>query len=84
MRFAWLRSSDGSGPPPTTGVTRILLIGYNLVWWVPIALPILGLVTYRAGAIGFLILSMARAAVNLYRNNVLPVDEGDRFPLRLP
>ncbi|MCP5027925.1 MAG: hypothetical protein GY929_16745 [Actinomycetia bacterium] len=63
---------------------RLLLVAYNVVWWVPVALPVLGVVSYQAGTIGFLAMSVVRAAINLYRNNVLTIAGAQRFPLRSP
>ena len=40
--------------------------------------------SYRAGLMGFLAITVFRAAANFYRNNVLSVEDGARFPLRSP
>lgn len=85
MRFAWLRTSEGSESSPVMSPTgRLVLIAYNVVWWVPVVLPVVGFVSYRAGTIGFLAVTMARAAINLYRTNVMSIDEAQRSPLRQP
>ena len=57
---------------------------YNVVWWLPVALPLLGLISYTAGLVLFLAISLIRAGVNLYRNNVMPLEAAVRFPLRSP
>ncbi len=67
-----------------TSVNRLVFVAYNLIWWVPVILAVLGIVSFWAGAFGFLILNMVRAAVNVYRNNSLPVEAAQRFPLRSP
>ena len=84
MRFAWLRTEDETEPPPPSTADRLILVAYNLIWWVPVVLAVLGLISYAAGLVGFLTITMARAVVNLYRNNVMPIDRAQRFPLRSP
>ena len=84
MRFASLRTSQAKGAPPSSAADRVILVAYNLVWWVPVVLPVLGLISYTAGLVGFLIVTIVRAMVNLYRNNVMPVERAQRFPLRSP
>ena len=84
MRFAWLRQKQGTELPPMSRTERAIYIGYNVVWWTPVALVVLGTWSYRTGAIGFVIVTILRALTNLYRNNVLPIEAGQRFPLRSP
>ncbi len=85
MRFAWLRSKEGSGQPPAmSSAGRLSFFAYNLVWWVPVVLVLLGILSYWAGSIGFLVMSVFRAVANVYRNNVLPIEAAQRFPLRSP
>jgi hypothetical protein len=67
-----------------TGTAKVLVVSYNLVWWVPVALPLFDVISYRAGTLGFLAVTAARAAINAYRNNVLPFEKGASFPLRSP
>ena len=59
-------------------------MSYNVAWWIPAALPLLGIISYRAGTIGFLAMTAARAAINAYRNNALPLEKAEHFPLRSP
>lgn len=47
-------------------------------------LTVLGMVSYEVGLVGFLAVTMVRALVNLYRNNVMPVERAQFFPLRSP
>ena len=85
MRFAWLRSKEGSEQPPAmTSADRLIFVTYNLIWWVPVLLVVVGIVSFWAGSLGFLVVSVLRAVVNVYRNNVLPVEAAQRFPLRSP
>ena len=67
-----------------SGGERFIYIGYNVVWWSPIALVVLGIWSYRTGAVGFVVVTVLRALANLYRNNVLSLEAAQRFPLRSP
>ncbi|MCP4223013.1 MAG: hypothetical protein GY773_06700 [Actinomycetia bacterium] len=85
MRFAWLRTKAGSEQAPAASPAgRLLLVAYNVVWWVPIALAVVGVLSYRSAFLSFLVITIFRAVANLYRNNVLPVEVAQRFPLRSP
>ena len=84
MRFASLREGQGKGAVPSSAADRMTLVAYNLVWWVPVVLPVLGLISYTAGLVGFLIITVVRALVNLGRTNLMPVERAQRFPLRSP
>jgi len=84
MRFAWLRKQEGSEDPAMTPAARLIYIGYNVIWWLPVVLVILGFWSYRAGAVGFAVVTVVRALANLYRNNMLSVEAARRFPLRSP
>ena len=85
MRFAWLRQQAGQDElVRQTAIAIIIFVAYNLVYWVPLALPIIGTIDYRTGVIAFAIVIAIRGALNGYRVNVLPVEQGQRFPLRAP
>ncbi len=84
MRFAWLRKKQGVEDPTMSTGARLVFIGYNVIWWFPVVLVVLGLWSYRAGAVGFVMVTVFRALLNLYRNNLLPLDVAQRFPLRSP
>jgi len=84
MRFAWLRAKESRDAPATTSRERLTLIAYNVAWWVPVVLPILGVMPYRAGFVAFLAVTVVRALVNGYRVNVMPVAAAERLPLRSP
>ena len=88
MRFAWIREQD-----PTRSTTanldrsplhKLVTIAYNLVWWVPLILVLTKVIDYRTGSISFGAITLFRAAANLYRNNLLPPERGESFPLRSP
>ena len=84
MRFAWLRTKESRDRPAATSSERLTLIAYNVAWWIPVVLPILGVISYRAGFAAFLAITVVRALVNGYRINVMPVTAADRLPLRSP
>ena len=88
MRFAWIREND-----PTRSTTanldrsplhKLVTIVYNLLWWVPLVLVLTKAIDYRMGSISFAAITLFRAAANLYRNNLLPPERGESFPLRSP
>jgi hypothetical protein len=39
---------------------------------------------YRTGFLAFFVVIIIRAVANLYRNNVLTLEQAERFPLRIP
>ena len=84
MRFAWLRKKQGLEDPQLSSSARLIYIGYNLIWWLPVVLVALGIWSYRAAAIGFAVVTVFRTLANLYRNNVLSIEAAQRFPLRSP
>jgi hypothetical protein len=86
LRFAWLRKRESEGKPEKRGaLSRLLTFAYNLVWWVPLALPFLtDTVGYREGMIGFGLITLTRAIINSYRVNLMNPRDAQRFPLRLP
>ncbi len=57
-------------------------MAYYVSWWIPIILAFT--IDYRTGFIAFLVLIIIRAVANLYRNNFLTLEQGERFPLRVP
>jgi len=85
MRFAWLRENSGDPAPPQPGAAnRIVLIIYNLVWWVPIVLGFAKVIDYRTGFITFAAITIFRAIANVIRNNLLTLEQAETFPLRSP
>ena len=84
MRFAWLRKKDGTEDPTMSTAARLVYIAYNVVWWLPVVFVIVGVWSYRVGAVGFVVVTVCRALANLYRNNALPIEAAQRFPLRSP
>lgn len=84
MRFAWQRKKQGLEDPEMSTGERLIFIGYNVIWWLPVVLVILDVWSHFAGAIGFVAVTAFRAVANLYRNNVLSFEAAQRFPLRSP
>ena len=85
MRFAWLRENSGNDVPVEQSLTnRLIFIAYNVIWWVPIVLGFVKVLDYRTAFIAFLIITIFRAIANLFRNNVLTLEQAERFPLRIP
>lgn len=84
MRFAWLRTKENRDPRPSTPSERLILTAYNVIWWVPATLPIIGAISYRVGFVAFLAITVARALINSYRINLMPVAAAEGLPLRQP
>ena len=82
MRFAWQRKKQGLEDPKLSIGERLVLISYNAIWWLPVVLVIFDVWSYRTGAVVFLAITVIRALVNLYRNNILTFEAAQRFPLR--
>ena len=84
MRFAWLRKKQGTEDPAMSSASRLVYVGYNVIWWLPVGLVILGVWSFRTGAVAFVVVTVFRTLANLYRNNVLTIEDAQRFPLRSP
>ena len=85
MRFAWLRKDSATTVSVKQSFTnRLIYVAYNVVWWIPVVLALVGTIDYRTGFVAFFIITIIRAAANLYRNNVLEPEQAESFPLRSP
>jgi len=87
MRFAWIRKISSAEDPPKRVFTHplnLLMMAYNIIWWIPIILPFTGVISYRAGFIAFFVVTVIRLVANLIRNNVLKGEQAESFPLRAP
>jgi hypothetical protein len=85
MRFAWLQENSANATPSKPAFTnQLILAAYNVVWWIPIVLAFAKIIDYRTGFIAFAAVTAVRAAANLYRNNMLTLEQGQKFPLRAP
>lgn len=85
MRFAWLRENASNGKVVKQSAARqLILAAYNLVWWLPIVLPITKSIDYGTGFVAFTVVTVVRLSANLYRNNILTLEQAERFPFRAP
>jgi hypothetical protein len=85
MRFAWLQEkSEDSVPAQPSAINQLILIAYNVIWWVPIVLGFTKVIDYWTGFVAFLIITIFRAIANVVRNNVLTPEQAETFPLRSP
>ena len=87
MRFAWEKGNSAGGVADTKRFSHplnLVMIAYNIVLWIPIILPLTGVIDYRAGFIAFLAVTVVRLVANLVRNNVLRPEKALDFPLRSP
>jgi hypothetical protein len=83
MWFAWINKDSADDiPAKESSIRRVIYIAYNLIWWIPIVLAIFKIIDYWTAFIALLILTVIRAVVNLYRNNVLNPMQAESFPLR--
>ena len=79
-----VRKSESYTPAKQSLSNKIIVVAYNLIWWVPIAFPMVGLTDYRTGSIIFFLITSTRAFINLYRVNILRPEQAMNFPLRSP
>ena len=85
MRFAWLRENSEQDAPAQPGLlNRLVLLTYNLVWWLPILLGFTKVIDYRLAFITFFAITVVRAIANLIRNHFLSLEQAETFPLRSP
>jgi len=83
MRFAWInKDSANDVPTEQSSINRVIYIAYNVIWWIPIVLAVIKIIDYRTAFIALFVLTIIRAIVNLYRNNVLNPKQAENFPLR--
>ena len=66
------------------GTRRFIFFVYNIVYWVPMVLPFTPVIDYRTGFITFCGIVIIRGIINAYSNNFLTLEQGERFPLRIP
>ena len=87
MRFAWQKKKSAEQVLTTkkpSFLLRFIMIAYNVIWWVPIALPIVRVIDYHTGFMVFLVVTIIRVVANFLRNNVLRPEQAENFSLRAP
>jgi hypothetical protein len=83
MRFASInKDSADEVPAKESSTRRVMYIAYNLIWWIPIALVVFKIIDYWTAFVALFVLTIIRAVVNLYRNNMLNPEQAESFPLR--
>jgi hypothetical protein len=83
MRFAWINKDSADDiPAKESSIRRVIYIVYNIIWWIPIVLAVIKIIDYWTAFIALFVLTIIRAVVNLYRNNVLTSEQAESFPLR--
>jgi len=86
-RFAWERKNSTDPKPAKLQVThplKMVFVVYNVVYWIPVILPFIGIIEYRTGSIAYFAVILFRAVANLYRNNFLTLEQAEIFPFRIP
>ena len=87
IRFAWLRQKNPASYDLAkhrfTHPLNLILVSYNVIWWIPIVLPFTKVIDYRTGFIAFFIVTVIRLVANLLRNNILTLQQAENFPLRM-
>ena len=85
MRFAWQRKNSANYVSVKQSFTsRLTYIAYNAIWWIPMLLPFTNIIDHRTGFIAFTVILFVRLVANLYRNNVLNLEQAESFPFRAP
>jgi hypothetical protein len=85
MRFAWLRENSANSVSVEQSFTnRLIFVVYNVAWWIPVVLAVVGTIDYGTASVAFFVYTLIRAVANLYRNNVLTPEQAESFPLRSP
>ena len=80
MRFAWLHKHSTTDQPESPNA--LIRLAYNAIWWIPIVLPLVGIIDYGTGFIAFTAITLLRFSANLYLNNALTLEQAERFPFR--
>ena len=83
MRFAWLLENSADYVPVKQSISsRLIYLAYNVIWWIPIVLVVTKIIDYWTAFTLLFVLTLIRAVVNLYRNNILNPEQAESFPLR--
>jgi hypothetical protein len=85
MRFAWLhKQPDYSGTAQPGCLNQFVFSTYNLIYWIPAVLLVVGTLDYEPAFAAFTLINVVRALINAYRVNVLSPAQAIFFPLRAP
>ena len=85
MRFAWLRENSGKDKSIKSSLlNKLIMITYNVIWWLPIVLAFTKVIDYKTGFYYFFLITVFRALSNLFRNNILKGEKAEIFPFRAP
>jgi hypothetical protein len=85
MRFAWQRENSPNRVPAQASLpSRLVYAAFNILYWVPIVLPLTRRMDYRTGFMVLFAVLIFRSAANLYRNNFLGLEQAETFPFRSP
>lgn len=85
MRFAWLREKGQASAPEKPGfANNFIFFVYNAVFCLPLLLVIFGQVEAETAFYAFALIIALRAVANWYRNNLMPIEAAQVFPLRSP
>ena len=85
MRFERLNKNSIDGTSLKQNIAnRLIFIAYNVIWWIPIVLAVFKIIDLPTAFIAFFLITLFRAAANLYRNNLLDPAQVASFPLRSP
>ena len=86
MRFAWLRKNSTADTSISRGfnnpLTRMVFWAFNAVFWI-FLLPFFTPIAYSTGFIAFTVIIFIRLGANLYSNNILKLEQYERFPFRI-
>ena len=83
MRFAWQKKNSPDYVSIEQGcAVRLLRLAYNVIWWVPIVLPLAKVMDYRTGFILVIAATLVRLVANVYVNNARTAAQAEAFPFR--
>ena len=86
-RFVWLRQNSDDTIPVKLKFAHplnLLFIAYNVIYWLPMILPFTKIIEYRTGFVAMFVVVIIRAIANLYRNNLLTLEQAEVYPFRIP
>ncbi|MHC5037400.1 MAG: hypothetical protein ACYTHM_08815 [Planctomycetota bacterium] len=79
-----MKKETGAVSFKETVVNRIIFVAYNVVWWIPVPFPFIGVISYKSGFILVAAITSFRLIANVFRVNVLSLERAVSFPFRIP